>query len=230
MIPLRNTVPSSSVPIVTIGLIAMNLLVFCYQVSLGRELNGFLVQYGAIPLRFILARHIEGVSIVERYAPLFTSMFLHGGWIHVFGNMLYLWIFGGTAEDRLGHVRFVLLYILCGLGAALTQIYLDPSSRLPIIGASGAVAGVLGAYLWLFPHARIVALVPLMFFWQVVEVPAMFFLLVWFLMQLLSGAASVTATQALAGGVAWWAHIGGFVSGMILGVLLSMRKPVAWAD
>jgi membrane associated rhomboid family serine protease len=226
MIPLRHTVPSSSVSVVTIGLIAMNVLVFGYQLSLGPELNGFVVRYGAIPLRFILAGHIEGVSILQRYAPLFTSMFLHGGFMHLFGNMLYLWIFGNTLEDRLGHGRFGLLYVLCGLGADLTQIALDPSSRMPIIGASGAVAGVLGASLWLFPHARIVALVPIMFFWRAVEVPAMFFLLVWFLMQVLSGAASLTATHALAGGVAWWAHIGGFVSGMVLGVLLSTWKRV----
>jgi membrane associated rhomboid family serine protease len=155
------------------------------------------------------------VSVFERFFPLFSSMFLHGGWFHIIGNMLYLWIFGDNVEDRLGHGRFVLFYILCGLAAALTQIYLNPTSKVPMVGASGAVAGILGAYLLLFPHSRILALIPLGFFIQFAEIPALVFLVFWFLMQFLSGAVSLTAASS-GGGVAWWAHIGGFAGGMAL--------------
>ncbi|MGH8056726.1 MAG: rhomboid family intramembrane serine protease, partial [Candidatus Entotheonellia bacterium] len=151
MIPLRDTIPSDSRPIATIGLIAVNLVMFFYELSLGRELDVFIMQYGAVPIKFARAGYVDDVSWISRFFPLFTSMFLHGGWIHVLGNMLYLWIFGDNVEDRLGHGRFVVFYLLCGLAAALTQIYLSPSSRIPMVGASGAVAGVLGAYLLFFP-------------------------------------------------------------------------------
>jgi membrane associated rhomboid family serine protease len=151
-------------------------------------------------------------------------MFLHGGWLHLGGNMLYLWIFGDNVEDRLGHVRFLLFYLACGLAAALAQIYVNPTSTIPMVGASGAVAGVLGAYLVLLPQAQVLALIPIIFFFQLVELPAFLFLLFWFLMQFLNGAASIATTQATTGGVAWWAHIGGFVSGMALGFLLPKHK------
>jgi membrane associated rhomboid family serine protease len=182
------------------------------------------MEYGAIPLRFILAGQPEGVSTVERFRPLFTSMFLHGGWLHLGGNMLYLWVFGDNIEDRLGHVLFLFFYLACGLGAALAQIYINPTSKIPMVGASGAVAGVLGAYLILFPHARVLALIPILFFFQIIELPALLFLLFWFLMQFLSGAIAITAAPYEAGGVAWWAHIGGFVSGVVLAFLLPKRK------
>jgi membrane associated rhomboid family serine protease len=212
MIPLRDTIPSSSFPIVTAGLITANVLAFFYELSLGRELESFVMQYGAVPRRFFA----PGASLFERFFPLFVSMFLHGGWVHLVGNMLYLWIFGDNVEDRLGHGRFLVFYLLCGLAAALAQISLNPDSRIPMVGASGAVAGVLGGYLLLFPHARVLALVPIVFFLQVVEIPAFIFLVLWFFMQFLSGAASIATTQETAGGVAWWAHIGGFVSGLAL--------------
>jgi membrane associated rhomboid family serine protease len=227
MIPLRDTIPSSIFPIGTAMLITLNALAFFYELSLGRELDVFIMRYGAVPLRFILAGQMDEVSIFERFFPLFSSMFLHGGWIHLIGNMLYLWIFGDNIEDRLGHGRFVLFYLLCGLAAALTQIYLNPTSRIPMVGASGAVAGVLGAYLLLFPHSRILALIPLGFFIQLAEIPALIFLVFWFLMQFLSGAVSITAASS-GGGVAWWAHIGGFVSGMALGSLFPRRKRQQW--
>jgi len=228
MIPLRDTIPSSTLPVVTGGLIAVNMLAFFYELSLRNDLDMFIVQYGAVPQRFFLAAQRGDVSAVSRILPLFTSMFLHAGWIHVLGNMLYLWIFGDNVEDRLGHGRFLLFYVLCGLAAALTQIYINPSSKLPMVGASGAVAGVLGAYLLLFPQARVLALLPIAFFVQVVEIPAFIFLLFWFLMQFLSGAAAITAAHSMTEGVAWWAHIGGFVSGMALAFLFPKRKRQLW--
>jgi membrane associated rhomboid family serine protease len=226
MIPLRDTIPSSSFPVVTIGLITVNVLAFLYELSLGRELDVFLMKNGAVPYTFFHAGPWEHVSLLGRFRPLFSSMFLHGGWLHLLGNMLYLWIFGDNVEDRLGHGRFILFYLLCGLAAALTQIYISPTSKTPMIGASGAIAGVLGAYLLLFPQSRVLALIPIVFFLQVVEIPAFIFLLFWFFMQFLSGAVAITAYMT--GGVAWWAHIGGFVSGMALGYLFPKPKRQLW--
>jgi membrane associated rhomboid family serine protease len=228
MIPLRDTIPSHSFPAATVLFIALNVLAFLYELSLGRALDAFIMQYGAVPLRFILAGQIEEVSTVERFLPLFTSMFLHGGWLHLGGNMLYLWVFGDNVEDRLGHVGFLVFYLACGLVAALTQIYIHPTSKVPMVGASGAVAGVLGAYLILFSHSRVLALIPILFFFQVIELPALLFLVFWFLMQFLNGAVAITAAPYSTGGVAWWAHIGGFVSGMALGFLFPKRKRQLW--
>ena len=219
MIPLRDATPAQSSPDATVLLIALNVLAFLYELSLGRALDVFIMQYGAVPLRFI-----REVSTVERFLPLFTAMFLHGGWLHLGGNMLYLWIFGDNVEDRLGHVRFLLFYLACGLAAALTQIYVHPTSKIPMVGASGAVAGVLGGYLILFPYARVLALMPILFFFQIVELPAALFLVFWFLMQFLSGAVSITGDPDLTGGVAWWAHIGGFAGGVALGFAFPKRK------
>jgi membrane associated rhomboid family serine protease len=224
MIPLRDVIPSQSFPAVTVVLITLNVLAFLYELSLGKALDVFIMQYGAVPLRFVLAGQMEEVSTFERFLPIFTSMFLHGGWLHLGGNMLYLWIFGDNVEDRLGPVRFLVFYLACGLAAALTQIYINPTSKIPMVGASGAVAGVLGAYLVLFPHARVLALIPIVFFFQIVELPALLFLGFWFLMQFLNGAISITAANYATGGVAWWAHIGGFVSGVVLGYLFPKPK------
>src|SRR5215475_9556875 len=223
MIPLRDAVPAQSAPAMTVLLITLNVLAFLYELSLGRELDIFIMRYGAVPVRFIRA-HMDEVSMVDRFLPLFTSMFLHGGWLHLGGNMLYLWVFGDNVEDRLGHVRFLAFYLACGLAAALTQIYIDPTSKVPMVGASGAVAGVLGAYLILFPHSRVLALIPILFFFQIVELPALLFLVFWFLMQFLNGAIAITATPYSTGEVAWWAHIGGFVSGVALGFLFPKHK------
>jgi membrane associated rhomboid family serine protease len=228
MIPLRDALPSHSFPAATVVLIVLNVLAFFYELSLGRQLDLFIMQYGAVPLRFILAGQLEQVSTYERFLPLFTSMFLHGGWLHVGGNMLYLWIFGDNVEDRLGHLRFALFYLACGLAAALSQIYMHPTSKIPMVGASGAVAGVLGAYLILFPHSRVLALIPILFFFQVVELPAVLFLIFWFGMQFLNGAVSITGASHTTEGVAWWAHIGGFVTGMALGFLIPKRKRQQW--
>lgn len=225
MIPLRDNIPSSTYPYVTVGLITLNVLAFFYQLSLsGRELHLFILSYGAIPVRFFAPE----ASMVERFLPLLTSMFLHGGWVHLLGNMLYLWIFGDNVEDRLGHGRFLLFYVLCGLGAALAQIYLNPASRIPMVGASGAIAGVLGGYLLSFPHSQVLALVPIFFLLHFIQIPAFVFLIFWFLMQFMSGVASIAPTQETVGGVAWWAHIGGFVSGMALVYIFPKRKGRVW--
>jgi membrane associated rhomboid family serine protease len=163
--------------------------------------------------------------------PLFSSMFLHGGWAHLIGNMIYLWIFGDNVEDRLGHLRYLGFYLLSGVVAALVQGHLFPDSTIPTVGASGAISGVLGAFLVLFPTARVFTLIPLLLFFPVMELPAMLYLGIWFLMQLMSGTVSLAVVQD-AGGVAWWAHVGGFVVGLVLTPLLRRRQsyPRVWRD
>jgi membrane associated rhomboid family serine protease len=212
MIPLRDVIPSRTTPVVTIGLIALNVLVFLYQLSLGESVNDFILYYGLIPAAF-------------SWVAVLTSMFLHGGLLHVGGNMLYLWIFGDNVEDRMGHGRFLVFYVLCGVAAALAQTALNPDSVVPMVGASGAIAGVMGAYFVLYPHSRIVTLVPLFLFFQVMEIPAIFFLGFWFLLQFLSGVGSIATAVGgePAGGVAFWAHVAGFLAG-VSGVIV-FRRP-----
>ena len=208
MIPLRDVIPSRTTPVVTVSLIVANVAVFLYELTLGRDVEEFTRVFGLVPADF-------------SWFTLFTSMFLHGGLFHVGGNMLYLWIFGDNVEDRMGHGRFLAFYVLCGTAAALTQTFTSPESTVPMVGASGAIAGVMGAYFVLYPRSRIVTLIPLFFFFQIVEIPAIFFLGIWFVMQFLSGVGSIAASAT--GGVAFWAHIGGFVAGVV-GVLL-LRRP-----
>jgi len=212
MIPLRDIIPSRTTPYVTISLISLNVLVFLYELSLGRAVDAFTLYFGLVPAAF-------------SWVTVFTSMFLHGGILHVAGNMLYLWIFGDNVEDRMGHGRFVVFYLLCGVAAALAQTITAPDSVVPMVGASGAIAGVMGAYFVLYPKSRIVTLIPLFFFFQVIEVPAILFLGIWFVMQFLSGVGSIvtTAGGGPAGGVAFWAHVAGFVAG-ISGVIV-FRRP-----
>lgn len=212
MLPLRDVIPSRTFPLVTITLIVLNALAWFYELSLpADDLTVFLTTYGVVPAHFELP-------------TLVTSMFLHGSWSHVFGNMLYLWIFGDNVEDRLGRPRFIVFYLLCGFVAAYGQMAMVPTSTLPTIGASGAIAGVMGAYLVLYPESRVLTLVTLLFFWEVVEVPAIFLLGFWFVMQLFS-AGAIAATSLNQGGVAFAAHVGGFVAGAI-GVFV-FRKPEA---
>ncbi len=220
MIPIRDTVPSRSAPLATIALIAVNLLVFLHESALGPHLQSFVFHYGMIPRRFVLWTEYGGGPLdAARFAPLFTSMFWHGGWLHLLGNMLYLWVFGDNVEDQLGHLRFLLFYLLCGLAAAAAQIAFSPYSTVPTVGASGAIAGVLGAYLISFPRSRVVTMLipPIPWF---VQIPAMFFLPFWFLTQLLSGMVSLGQRAETLGGVAWWAHVGGFLAGLALVKLL----------
>ncbi len=212
MIPIRDTIPSARVPVVNYVLVAANLLAFTYEASLGdRRANAFIEHWGLTPAHF-------------GFTNLFTSMFLHGGLLHLLGNMLFLYIFGDNVEDRLGHLRYLVFYFLCGCAAGAAQALSSPGSNVPMVGASGAIAGVLGAYLLLFPGARIVTLVPIFFFVQVMEIRAVFFLAFWFIGQFMLGVSSL-GSHGTTGGVAFWAHIGGFIAGMVLGPTMRERRP-----
>jgi membrane associated rhomboid family serine protease len=215
MIPIRDTIPSSRVPVVTYLLIAANLGLFFYEISLGESLPPFLERYAVVPARLLGG---EALSVRELLTPV-TAMFLHGGWMHVLGNMLYLYIFGDNVEDTLGHGRYLLFYIACGAASFAVQIGFQSASTVPNIGASGAIAGVLGAYFLLFPRARVVTLLPLPPF--VFEIPAIVFLGVWFLLQFRGGISLGSA--AATGGVAWWAHVGGFVAGVVFLKVFTIR-------
>jgi membrane associated rhomboid family serine protease len=204
VIPLADTIRSHSKPVVTISIIIINVLVFVYMLSLDDYTqNRFIYQYALTPARF-------------RLTALFTSMFLHGGWMHLIGNMWFLWVYGDNVEDVLGHGKYLAFYLLCGVAASLAQYAVSPDVRVPTLGASGAIAGVMGAYLIKFPHSRIKTLIPIFFFWTTLELPAVLILVYWFLLQFFSGLGSVGYSQVSQGGVAWFAHIGGFIAGMIL--------------
>ncbi|MFN7953701.1 MAG: rhomboid family intramembrane serine protease [bacterium] len=229
MFPLRDTVPSRSVPVVTWTLLVLNAVAWLYEPMVFDRLHGvrtidpaFMSRYGLVPLKFFWYGEAHPFDWWGRFSPILTSMFLHASWMHFLGNMLFLWIFGDNVEDRLGKPRFVLFYLLCGTVAALIQTYLVPRSGVPMVGASGAIAGVLGSYFLFFPRARVLTVVPIFFFIQVIEIPAFFFLGFWFLMQFLSGAATV-GDAGNGGGVAFGAHVGGFLAGLVLGPLLARR-------
>jgi membrane associated rhomboid family serine protease len=220
MIPLRDVIPSRTKPGVTITLIVLNVLVFFLQSSLNdRGQEAFIYAFGLVPAYF-------------SFVTVFTSMFVHGGLAHIAGNLLFLWIFGDNVEDRLGHLRFLCFYLLCGFLAALAQLFLDPDSTIPMVGASGAIAGVMGAYLVLYPHSRVLMLFPFPVF--LFELPAIAFLGMWFFVQFLNGIGQLPVFQQdqISGGVAFWAHVAGFAAGVVLVVL--MRKPerqrVEWWD
>jgi membrane associated rhomboid family serine protease len=215
LIPLRDTTPSRRFPIVTISIIVVNLVIFLYELSLGPALDSFINTYGVIPQNYTHHLPANPFRLVTHFLPVFSSMFLHGGWLHVIGNMWYLWIFGDNVEDRLGKFRFIVFYLLCGLAASLAHILINSQSTIPTIGASGAIAGVMGAYFILFPKSKVLTLLPIFFFFYFVEIPAFFFLGIWILIQFLYGAVSVSQAEQ-AGGVAWWAHFGGFLAGMVL--------------
>jgi membrane associated rhomboid family serine protease len=211
LIPLRDDNPTVLWPIVTVSLIVANSAVFIYELSLGsRALDSFIYQMGMVPAAITHG----GIGGTGGYFTMLSSMFLHGGLLHVAGNMLYLWIFGNNIEDSMGHLRFIIFYLVAGLIAAVTHLALNPVSTVPTIGASGAVSGVLGAYLFLFPHARIKTLVTLVFFWFIVYLPAWVLLVFWIGLQFLNQA--VDPMDPTAGGVAYAAHIGGFVAGLVL--------------
>lgn len=212
VIPLRDVIPSRTFPFVTIALIGLNALVFFLELSLPhRELAQFMLVYGVVPATF-------------NWLSVLTSMFLHGGWLHFLGNMLSLWIFGDNVEDRLGHGRYLVFYLICGTAAALAQVASSPHSTIPTVGASGAIAGVMGAYFILYPHSRVLTLIPILFIMRVVEVPAIFFLGMWFLIQVFSGVGSIARTTGTSGGgIAFWAHVAGFLAG-IMGVFV-FRRP-----
>ncbi len=223
MIPLRDNIRSSSFPIFTVVIIALNLLVFLFEISRGDELPGFVGQYGFVPARFFEQLFTLSSTPLGMITPVFASMFLHGGWLHVIGNCLYLWIFGDNVEDRLGHFRFLLFYLSCGVAALAAQTAAAPFSVVPNIGASGAIAGVMGAYTFLYPRARVVVLVPILFFFRLFEIPAFFFLGFWVVAQYINSLSVPAAVGALQGGVAWWAHLGVFAAGALL--IWRFRKP-----
>lgn len=211
MIPLRDNIPSTTLPFVTYGLIGANVLAFLFELSLGPNLERFMYIFGVVPANVITI--ISEAPQLIHYAvfPFFTSIFLHGGWMHLLGNMLYLYIFGDNVESALGHLRYLVFYLSCGVAASVVHIMFNSGSDMPTVGASGAIAGILGAYFLLFPKAKVITLVPIFFFITIIKVPALLFLGLWFLIQFLSG--SMALGGGGAAGVAWWAHIGGFAVG-----------------
>ncbi|HEX8139557.1 MAG TPA: rhomboid family intramembrane serine protease [Pyrinomonadaceae bacterium] len=218
MFPIRSREPRYHIAFVTGALITCNLLAFFYELMQGDDLPGLIRVLGLRPALFTWYWWTGSIYV---WLPFVTSMFLHGGWLHLAGNMLFLWVFGAGVEERLGHGRFTVLYLLAGLAASLTQISMSPDSPVPVIGASGAIAGVLGAYLFLFPRARVLTLIFIIIFPLLIDLPAVALLVIWFANQLLAGVASLETGEALYGGVAYWGHIGGFVAGAILGLLLA---------
>jgi membrane associated rhomboid family serine protease len=220
MIPLRDVIPSRTTPGVTITLIVVNVLVFLFQMSLTeRGQEAFVYAFGLVPAYF-------------SFVTVFTSMFVHGGFAHIAGNLLFLWIFGDNVEDRLGHGRFLIFYLLCGSAAAFAQTALDADSLVPMVGASGAIAGVMGAYLVLYPHSRVLMLFPFPVF--LFELPAIAFLGMWFFVQFLNGIGQLPVFQQdqISGGVAFWAHVMGFIAGLVLVVFMKRpeRTRVEWWD
>jgi membrane associated rhomboid family serine protease len=217
MIPFRDNIPARTKPVVTVTIILVNVIVFLYELALPADgLESFFFANGLVPAK-LEAFGMDPVGAVTQVGSgMFTSMFLHGGLLHLLGNMWYLWIFGDNIEDRMGHFRFLLFYLLCGLLAGGAHLVFNLDSSIPSIGASGAVAGVLGAYLLSYPFARILTIIPLFIIWPIIELPALLVLGFWFLVQLFNGFAFLGASPELAGGVAWWAHIGGFFAGILL--------------
>jgi membrane associated rhomboid family serine protease len=212
MIPLRDDRPPRTFAFATVAIIILNAIVFWHELSLGvgGSLDAFFASFALTPTDLTHSPSPDTARTV------FTSMFLHGGWAHILGNMWFLWIFGRNVEDSIGHFKFGIFYLLCGVAAAAAQVALSPNSTVPMIGASGAISGVLGAYLLLFPRARVLVLFPIWIFWRVFYVPALLFLVFWFGLQLLSGLAVANSMDVDGGGVAFWAHVGGFIAGMLL--------------
>ena len=220
MIPIRDTIRSRRFPVVNTSLILLNVLVFLFEASLGQHtLNRFVMAFGLVPRRFWA--HLG----LGEFTTIFTAMFMHGGWWHLISNMLALYIFGDNVEDRMGHLRYLAFYLVGGVAAAFAHLWMHPLSRVPTVGASGAISAVLGAYFVLFPTSRVITLIPIFFFVEIVEIPAFFYLGFWFLSQLFNGLFALTASVFQSGGVAWWAHIGGFVAGIVLVRLFVRRSP-----
>ena len=222
MFPLRDTIPSERPPIVVILLVVVNVAMWILELNQGPGLDAFVTTYGLVPAHFTDILFSEPWRVDQWLLPLFTSMFLHGGWMHIIGNMWFLWIFGDNVEGRLGHGQFIVFYLLCGVAAAALQVIMHPSAGIPMVGASGAISGVLGAYMILFPRSRVLTLIPIFIFPWLVELPAIFFLGLWFFEQLIAGSLSLGRAE-VTGGVAWWAHAGGFVCGVLLAI--GNRKP-----
>lgn len=226
MFPIRDTIPSRTVPIVTWGLIALNTTVFLFELMLGPEdLDRFIYLYGIVPARYSHPEWAVLVGIpIDNYWPFITSMFLHGGWMHIIGNMWTLWIFGDNVEDRMGRLRFLLFYMFTGIAAGITHWFTNMDSTVPTVGASGAISGVLGAYFVLFPHSRIISIFPLFFMPVFFELPAPAYLIFWFMSQVFGGTIAGLGPESV-GGIAWWAHVGGFAAGIVfLRLFLPSRR------
>jgi membrane associated rhomboid family serine protease len=226
MIPLKNMMARRSVPLVTILIIVANVLVYIHQATISDAANEIFIRtYGLIPLKMQLALRGDSHLLADAFVPLFTSMFLHGGFLHILGNMWFLWIFGGAVEDRLGPIPYLLFYFACGVGSGLAQAVFSWGSHVPSIGASGAISGILGAYVVFFPASRILTLVPLFLFFFTAQIPAIVFIGLWFVVQFLSGVSALNAPYAAGvGGVAWWAHVGGFLLGVLLALVLRSSR------
>jgi membrane associated rhomboid family serine protease len=221
VIPLYDNVPTRRFPVVTVGLIVVNVLVFVYELTLSSgSLNTFFFRAGAIPYELTNRVDIMPADLVPWFLTPITAMFVHGGWLHIIFNMLFLWIFGNNVEDTMGRFRFIIFYLVCGLIATATQVAIDVSSTVPTIGASGAIAGVLGAYIVLFPRARVLSAIPIFIFIQLIYVPAWVLLGVWFALQAVQGLLSMGGQSE----VAFFAHIGGFVAGLVLVWVFAGRR------
>jgi len=229
MLPIRDNIPSWHTPIATKALIVVNVLSFISQWAMpDKEFAEFVYRYGFIPVRFLNSIMEFGILHTDSYLPMLTSMFLHGNWVHLISNMWMLWLFGDNVEDIMGFARFLIFYILCCLISGFTHFLFNPVSSVPTVGASGAIAGVMGAYLILFPHSRIVTLVPVFIFLPMfIHVPAFIFLIIWFLSQLYSGVTQWVGGGNV-GGIAWWAHISGFLAGMFLHKYFAKRR-IYWS-
>lgn len=224
MFPLKDNISSRRFPAVNLWLIIVNVIFFAYEFKLGPGLDGFIFQYGFVPARFMAAR-AENILDLSSFLPVFSSMFLHGGILHLVANMWMLWIFGDNVEDSMGHGRYLLFYLLCGSASVFAQAWANPLSTVPMVGASGAISGVLGAYFILYPGARILTLIPIFIIFYTVELPAFIFLGLWIVLQFMEGYVHLLNSDGqAAGGVAWWAHIGGFGAGVLL-VNLFREKP-----
>lgn len=231
MIPLKDMTPRRSFPVITLLLIAVNVLVFLHQISLSSAAGeAFVRTYGLVPSKISLALAGRRYSIEQALLPLFTCMFLHGGFLHIIGNMWFLWVFGGNVEDRLGSLPYLFLYLVAGIGSGVCQTLFSWGSHVPSIGASGAISGVLGAYVVFFPRSQILTLVPLIIIWFMWRIPAVIFIGLWFAVQFLSGISSL-GSQSM-GGVAWWAHVGGFLIGVVVAFIVrtaggATRRPAS---
>lgn len=217
MIPVSDSVRARTFPYVNLALILANVIVFVYEITLPEvEINDFLRHWGVVPVQLIdWLNHPSGDNLDELFTPL-TSMFLHGGWFHIIGNMLFLWVFGDNVEDALGHLRYLFFYLTSGIAAVALQVFADQNGVIPMIGASGAIAGVLGGYLVLYPRATIGVVIPWLWFFGVLPLPAIALIGLWFLLQLFNGIASIGTAVGVTQGVAYWAHVGGFLAGFLL--------------
>ncbi len=231
MIPLKDTTSRKTFPYVTLLLILVNGAVFIHEISLSHAASeAFIRTYALSPAKIALALQGHRYTLGQAFFPLITCMFLHAGWLHIIGNMWFLWIFGGNVEDRMGPAPYLLFYLLCGIGSGVAQVFFSWGSHIPSLGASGAIAGVLGAYIVFFPRSQILTLIPLLIIWFTARIPAWIFIGLWFLIQFASGVSSIA--QAATGGVAWWAHVGGFLLGLFIAAIvrgLGKKPPPSYA-